>query len=381
MINHFKLFLPTFCLWLVCNSGFAQATNEAKERWPASVSNETTARRCFIETERIARMPKAEQAKQIAHVYHDLFLSLEMRPHSMIVEPAFPMNRNDLTPEQAADALAGDKMGWVALFEAGRENCLALLQTNINVFVPLVKEDLAGTNDDNVKRGIRAASAFHLGQLFEDLVAVFQKNDKLALYAAYALRDLNDPRAIRILVERFPDRPTEYFEALLHLQHGRKADPALLRLLDSKDARIRWQATYALRESGDLALVPVARKLFKDSEAIVREHAAIIPFLMPEAGFIQLRPDLVALLNDPNARVRYQVAVCFASRKDDVCARALLGLLREKGLEEWIYSNVIQSVNTLAGSYFGYSLDQPPTSRTNQAAADRFAAWIKEHRK
>jgi hypothetical protein len=247
--------------------------------------------------------------------------------------------------------------------------------------VPLVKEDLAGTDNDNVQRGIRAASAFHLGQLFEDLVAVFQKNDKLALYAAYALRDLNDPRAIRILVERFPDRPTEYYECLLHLQHGRKADSALLRLLDSPDARIRWRATYALRESGDLALIPVARKLFQDTEASVRENAAVIPFLMPEEGFIQLRPDLVALLNDPNARVRYQIAVCFASRKDDVCAEALLKLLKEPGLEEWIYSNVIQSVNTLAGSYFGYELGEPPANPANKSAADHFAEWIKSHRK
>lgn len=325
-------------------------------------------------------MSREEQAKHVAHVYHDLFQALEMRPFSMAVRPDFRVNRSSLTPEQAADSLAGGDMGWAELFEGARKNCFELLQTNINLLVPLVKEDLTSTINANARRGIRAASAFHLGQLFDDLVTVFQKDDKLALYAAYALRDLNDPRAIRILVERSATRPTEYYECLLHLQHGRKAAPALLRLLDSPDARIRWQATYALRESGDLALVPIARKLFKDSDPIVREHASVIPFNMPEAGLTQLRPDLVVLLEDPDARVRYQLAYCFASRKDDVCAEALLKLLREPELEKWMYSNAIQSVANLAGSYFGYNLSEPPTTPANQAAADSFAQWIKQHR-
>ena len=379
MTSRFTLLLQTLCPLLVCNPGFAQLTNVTKQAWPASISDEATARRLFVEIERITRMPKGDQVKQVGHVYHDLFLPLERRLYSNLVIVSYPVNRDTLTPEETADALTANG-GWVRLHEAGRENCLALLRTNINELVPLVKEDLASADDITVTRGLGAMSAFRLGQLFEDLVAVFQKNDKLALYAAYALRDLNDSRAIGILVGRFPDRPTEYYEALLHLQHGRQADPALLRLLDSKDAQIRWQATYALRESGDLALIPVIRRLFKDSDPRVREHASVIAFNLPEKGFADLRPDLVALLNDPHWKVRYQVAVCFAyPRKDEVCALALLKLLQEEGLENWVYSNVVQAVNSLAGSYFGYDLSEPPTAPGNKAAVGLFAAWIREH--
>ena len=64
-----KLLVAVICLLFSSQLGFAQRANETNDTWPASISDAATARRYFLETERIVRMPKHEQAEQIAHVY------------------------------------------------------------------------------------------------------------------------------------------------------------------------------------------------------------------------------------------------------------------------------------------------------------------------
>jgi HEAT repeat protein len=67
--------------------------------------------------------------------------------------------------------------------------------------------------------------------------------------AAYALRDLDDPRAIEPLLRKYPAHPTVYFEILRHLQRNRSPHPLLVKLREDRDPEIRWQASYALAEA------------------------------------------------------------------------------------------------------------------------------------
>ena len=104
--------------------------------------------------------------------------------------------------------------------------------------------------------------------------------------AASALRDLNDLRAIPLLVRHGIMR---HFEVLRHLQRGRLANSELLALLDEKDAEVRWRAAYALAESGDPGLASIVKRLARDEASQARAQAANIAFLLPSHAFISSR--------------------------------------------------------------------------------------------
>ena len=383
MDNRLKLVVQAVWLLLNCELGVAQTTKTTAVRWPIQIAYELEARLCFLEMERIVRVPPAEQGKEVAHVYNDLFPPLAAIMYSQEIEVSFPTNRFSLTPEELADFLARrNGGGWPALQAHGLAACRGFLQTHIEMLVPLAKADLTGKDDHRALGGLRTVEAFCLTQLFEEVVLVFQrKNDRLASFAVQALGALNDPRAIPILIRQCPDLPLGCCQALNQLQRGRKAEPSLIQLLDSRYAEIRAKATHALAASGDAALVPVFRKLLKDSDESVRMNACRMPFTLPADGFDQLRPDLEAVLNDPSKWVRFTLAGCFAQRKDMVCAPALLRLLQERWLEESRYYWVNHMIRTLTNTDFGYDTRQGPGSPVNQAAINRFAEWIKEHAK
>ena len=116
--------------------------------------------------------------------------------------------------------------------------------------------------------------------LYSEVVAAFHGPEHEA--AAYTLRDLDDPRAIPVLIEGSPDQPTRYFESLRHLQRDRPAHILLLELLRSDQPAERWQAAYALSESRDPALVPTIERLSRDTNVDVRRQAGNIGFRLHE---------------------------------------------------------------------------------------------------
>jgi HEAT repeat protein len=150
-------------------------------------------------------------------------------------------------------------------------------------------------------------------------------------------------------------------------------------LLDDKDSEVRWRAAYALAESGDPRLALVVKRLARDEASEVRVQAANIGFLLPPETFLRLRPVLVRLLADKVLNVRSSVAIMFASRKDAVCAKALYDLLaQEEKLEPWRQSNLVQSLQTMTGSYFGFIPGTISAESARRASLEQFARWISE---
>lgn len=378
----------------------ARQQEEPKSASPKQITDKNEARAIFIEVVRIERMLAEQQKKKIEHLYRNLYprfkntivsLPPDIPDMEIALEdvqvPFGPKSRKRSkkipekteSPEELADRLG--KSGWAYLVNHAEEKCLKVLRDNLETLKPLIKEDLKAKDDATVERALRIVGDFRLKCFFDDVLAVFKKTEKLSLYAATALRNIGNPRAIRHLVEMNKENPMLYFEYLRSLQRAKPADPVLVRLLKSDDPEVRWRATYTLAGSGDESLIPEAKRLMKDPHPPVRKYAANMGFTMKGNGYKQLRPDLVKLLSDPDVSVRLFVAVCFAQRRDKICAHALLDLIKDGSMEECWHSNIWQAVNNLAGTYFGYyhgSDAWQPTTENNKTAIKRFEEWIKK---
>lgn len=281
------------------------------------------------------------------------------------------------TAERYADRLqASNGVGMLA--EVGRRQCTAVMRRHAEVLAPLLREDLRNGSLAQRERALRVVDQTNAIGLFDDVVAALRDPDPM--YAAQALRTLHDPRAIPLLVARFPDEPTRYFEILRSLQLDRPAHPALLALLHADDAKVRWQAAYALSESGDPALAPLARILTRDPDADVRRQAGRMGLMLHPPARAQIRESLLRLLSDPDVGVRVEIATHMASLQDRAAAPALLELVRlEDTLVNWRQSNVTQAVQTLTGSYFGLQPGTPSPPAVRQKALAAFAQWIRDN--
>jgi HEAT repeat protein len=331
----------------------------------------------FLAVERTARLQTPQQDLETARIYRDVWPVLESE---MLTAMAFnaatapnAVEDGNLTPEELATAYE-HQGGWPLVAEAARMRCRRLLGLHPKVVEGLAREDLGSIDRKQLQRGLQAAGRFHLTALYDAVAAQLGGSEEDI--AASALRDLNDPRAIPLLVRRGIRR---HFEVLRGLQRGRPADSELLALLDDKDAQVRWRAAYALAESGDPLLAPIVERLARDEVSEVRVQAANIAFLLPSEEFIRLRPLLIRLLTDKALDVRSSVAIYFAARQDAVCAKALYDLLaQEDKLEPWRQSNLVQALQTMTGSYFGFIPGTISTESARRASLAHFASWISE---
>ena len=335
-------------------------------------------RALFLDVERTARLPEGKQPVEIRRIYNDVWMVIERNMLSATTYRFSPIERTAdgrlLTPEELASAYE-QSGGMSILAEAARIRCRRLLAVHTGIIEPLVTADLQTTSQDRLRRGLYATGEFKLSSEYGLVTNLL--NSPVDVYAAQALRDLDDPRAIPLLVDSGIVR---HFEVLRHLQRKRPAHPSLTKLLESNDGDVRWRTAYALAESADPALIPAVRRLAADEEPEVRSEAAGIGFNLPTAAFAEVRPALVKLLDDPSIPVRSWVATLFAAREDKVCAKALYDLLvHEELLEAWRQSNVVQAMNTLSGSYFGFTPGTISTPEVRRASLERFAHWIAEN--
>jgi hypothetical protein len=250
--------------------GGTRATDTA----PDQQQRETEAlmRKLFIEVERAHRLPDAARTGAIPRLYREVYPELLKRGYHV---RAFHgrLSLRGLTPEQAADTVAGEQ-GAPSLWFHARRRIIELFEQERTALLPLIREDLAIPDERAVRNALQLAGTIGGGDLFESVLRVFHTQPDLADQAVAAFRRIRDPRAIRVLLSADPARPLLYFEALRTLQRDCPADAALTRLLRSPDAELRWRAAYALAESGDSALVPLAETLAGDVDPRVREHAA-----------------------------------------------------------------------------------------------------------
>ena len=199
---------------------------------------------------------------------------------------------------------------------------------------------------------------------------------------AYVLRDLGDPRAIPLLLGK-DGRNIQYFELLLHLQHHRKADPGLVKLLSDPDAEVRWRVVYALRECADPEMASKAMQLLRDESPKVRRQALYLAYFLLSPRRPELDAQFKTLLEDPDLEVRLECVILLARRKDVACAPALLELLKNEKLDELSHNRLVQAMQDMTGEYFGYHVGSDawqPTTANNKAALDKFSKWIEQHK-
>lgn len=322
----------------------------------------------------------------------------------MKVKP-FP---EDATADSILRGEHGDASTW-RLWDLTEEICLDLFTERPAAVIKVLAADFAGEAKSRrrahdvlwqwqrrLHRNVRLAPgggatlpepARHvLEQLAQDLFPVVSRRyaeleaaGELELGPlAYALRNLDDPRAIPLLLGK-DGRGVRHFELLRTLQRNRKADPNLTKLLADEDSQVRWRAAYALAECGDGALAPRASKLLRDPDAQVRREGLSLAYFLLSPERTELDADFKALLRDPDWGVRQSCAILLAQRKDAACAPTLLDLLRNEKIDMIPHGNLVGAMQNLTGDLFGYHYGSDawqPTTPNNRAAIEKFAAWI-----
>jgi HEAT repeat protein len=207
----------------------------------------TRSRQAFLDVERTARLAASEQQEALPRLYLETYPGLEgllahLRPYR--IPPG-----DGLTPEELAARIEAEA-GWGWLAEIARSRAREILAGQRAKLVGLVASDFRDGSPAALHRALRVVGDLRLWDFLDDAVRVLESApEELAGRAAYALRDLNDPRAIEPLIRKDPQHPTRYFEILRYLQRNRPPHPLLVRLLDSADETTRRQAAYALEES------------------------------------------------------------------------------------------------------------------------------------
>jgi hypothetical protein len=333
-------------------------------------------RRAFIEIETTARLPPALQVERLPRVYHDVCPQLQTSVvHLAYIPYAAPKEGEN--PERVAE-LIERAAGWPGLVRAGRIRCRQFLAAHRDAVEALARQGLQTGSRRDQLWAFDVIGELRLMRLFHDVISALTGPEPI--YAAQALRALDDPRAISPLIERFPEDPTRFFEVLRALQRNRPPHPSLLALVKAKDGTARWRAAYALTESRDPTLVRLVPDLVADPVPEVRRQAGYLAISFDDADYRRARPSITPLLSDTDENVRADVATAMASRGDRTSAPALLTLVkREETLEPWRQSNVVQALHTLTGSYFGLTPGTPSAAAVRSKALTDFARWIEEH--
>jgi len=204
-------------------------------------------RSAFLDVERVARQSEDAQREQIPRLYRET--CSEAREYLAHLRPYSVPSGEALSVEDLAARIEREA-GWGWLAEAARRRCADLFGRHRAMVRSLVLADFHSATPEGLRRACRTVGELRLWELFPEAVEVLQTApEELADLAAYALRDLNDPRAIEPLIRKDPQRPTRYFELLRFLQRNRPPHPLLVGLLKTEDATVRRQAAYALEEA------------------------------------------------------------------------------------------------------------------------------------
>lgn len=126
--------------------------------------------------------------------------------------------------------------------------------------------------------------------------------------AAWALGALDDPRAVRGLIEALRDREAPVREQAawaLGAIDQREASEPLIAALKDTDARVRRQAAWALGVLDDSRAARPLIDALRDQDAPVREQAAWALGVIDRQEAVT---PLIAALKDEDARVRRQAA-------------------------------------------------------------------------
>jgi putative heme-binding domain-containing protein len=199
----------------------------------------------------------------------------------------------------------------------------------------------------------------------------------------YRIRPRTQPlRPVRNLTElpaaelaRALDHPNGTERDLIHLELLRRKDSAAiapLRNLAASNARpfARLQALAVLDGLNALP-EPLLLTMLHDSDAGVREQAVRISERFKPSG--PLIESLLALVPDPNSRVRFQLALSLGNRTGSQITSALARLARSPA-EPWIEAAVISSTSDQPGILLEDLLARPVSGTVSTALISKLTA-------
>jgi putative membrane-bound dehydrogenase-like protein len=137
---------------------------------------------------------------------------------------------------------------------------------------------------------------------------------------------------------------------LLFQRQDRAAVTPLKKLaVESKSRLGRMHALNALEGLKALDVATVLRGL-RDPDSHVREHALRLAEQFESA--LEIRAQFVKLTDDPDLRVRYQLAFSLGAIPGEIPNQALAKLARRDGADPWCRLAILSSVNSRAGDVF-----------------------------
>jgi putative membrane-bound dehydrogenase-like protein len=137
---------------------------------------------------------------------------------------------------------------------------------------------------------------------------------------------------------------------LLYQRQDQSAVAPLKKLAaDPQSPLGRMHALYALDGIKALDVATVLHGL-GDPDARVREHALRLAEHFESAP--EIRGQFAKMTDDPDLRVRYQLAFSLGAIQDEMSSRALAKLARRNGGDSWFRLAILSSVNGRAGEVF-----------------------------
>jgi HEAT repeat protein len=213
------------------------------------------------------------------------------------------------------------------------------------------------------------------------VLALYLADTPFSQPAQTALLWLSDPAIVRPLLEQVEKNPKSLARHAGLFQGplaGQPAEPVLVKLLDSPDADLRYHAAFALFECRDATLAKPISRLAKETDPRLRSAALTLAMRLPDGAFPSVRPDLAPLISAPEESLRLEAITCFSKRKDLLAATPILRLLKQDRIDPGQAVTVMQALNALADSAFGYDMHNwGPTA--NAKALARFEAWLRQH--
>lgn len=191
--------------------------------------------------------------------------------------------------------------------------------------------------------------------------------------AASALNDFEDPAALPALLSMVRDTDAEVRRQVAHalsdMQSSQTFD-ALVALSRDSDAEVRAAAVNGLGDLEDARTLNALLAALGDSNAEVRSQAADAIHNIPDMD--KAPPRLIALLTDPDADVRQNVAHALGSFEDEAAVPALKRALNDTNAD--VRRAVAESLSDIGGAeaitaLMGLLKDQDPEIRRIAAEA------------
>src|SRR5262249_48248146 len=136
---------------------------------------------------------------------------------------------------------------------------------------------------------------------------------------------------------------------LYQRQDGSAVAPLKRLFVESKSPVGRMRALYAL-DGLKLLDVETALRGLRDTDSRVREHALRLAEQFESAP--EIRAQFARMTDDPDLRVRYQLAFSLGAVRGDTPSQSIARLAGRDGADSWCRLALLSSVNSRAGKVF-----------------------------